>query len=77
MSRWRRIGLSLTFAATLSSGVLMSQPARADTPDGMQCARLHALVTFVTGLAADHPDNQFLAFVLQRLMQIESRFCGE
>jgi hypothetical protein len=76
MSRWRRIGLALTFALTLSGGVLMSQPAQAITLNEFQCARLHSLVTYLQGLAAQHPENQYLALIAQRAAEIESQYCG-
>jgi hypothetical protein len=70
MSRWRRLGLSLTFAATLAGGVLIAQPAQAFTLNAMQCARLSALIDFLTKLVAQHPDNGVLARVLEEFKEI-------
>jgi hypothetical protein len=76
MSRLRRIGLAVTFALTLSGGVLMSQPAHAITLNEFQCARLQSLAAYLSGLAAKHPDNQFLALIAQRAADVATQYCG-
>ena len=70
MSRWRKLGLSLTFAATLAGGVLIAQPAHAYTLNVYQCARLAAAVGYLTKLAAQYPDNKLIAYFLQQVTQI-------
>ena len=70
MSRWRKLGLSLTFAATLASGVLIAQPAQAYTLNQYQCARLSAAISYLTQLAARYPDNKLIAYFLQEVKEI-------
>ena len=70
MSRWRRLGLSLTFAATLAGGVLIAQPAQAFTLNPFQCARLAAAIQFLTNLTARFPDNKILAQLLEEVKEI-------
>jgi hypothetical protein len=70
MSRWRRLGLSLTFAATLAGGVLIAQPAQAYTLNAYQCARLSAAIDYLTKLAAQYPDNKLIAYFLQQVKEI-------
>jgi hypothetical protein len=70
MSRWRKLGLSLTFAATLAGGVLIAQPAQAFTLNTYQCARLAAAISYLTQLAARYPDNKLIASFLEQVKEI-------
>jgi hypothetical protein len=72
MPRWRRLGLSLTFAATLASGVLIAQPAQAYTLNVYQCARLSAAIDYLLRLQAQYPDNRLIAYFLGELKEIRA-----
>jgi len=76
MSRWRRIGLAITFTVTLAGGVLTSQPAQAFTLNDAQCARLEAAVTYLTGLAQRYPDNKLIAFLLAQVTNAFNTYCS-
>ena len=76
MSRWRRIGLALTFAMTLAGGVLMSQPAQAFTLNTAQCARLQNAVEYLENLAARYPDSKLIALLVVQAKQAYATYCS-
>jgi hypothetical protein len=76
MSRWRRIGLSLTFAMTLAGSVLVSQPAQAFTLNPTQCARLEHAVNYLEELASRYPDSKLTAFLVGQAKQAYATYCS-
>jgi len=75
MSRWRRIGLSLTFAMTLAGGVLISQPAQAYTLTQGQCAQLATFIQKLDALAAQYPHSRFIAYLLEEFKEAYQNHC--
>ena len=66
MSGLKRMGLACVFAATLAGGVLVATPAGAASLPAPVCARLASAVEVLTKLAAQYPDNQLIAFLLEK-----------
>jgi hypothetical protein len=56
----------LAFAATLTSGVFISQPAQAFTLNAAQCARLTLLINYLTTLSDKYPGNNLITFLLKQ-----------
>lgn len=76
MSRWRRIGLSLTFAMTPAGGVLVSQPAQAFALNTAHGARLQNAVEYLEGLAGRYPDSKLIAFLVAQTKQAYATYCS-
>jgi hypothetical protein len=76
MTRLRRVGLALVFSITLAGGVLVAQPAQAFTLSAAQCARLASAIASLTDLAAQYPNNKFIAFVLHEVQEAFQRYCA-
>lgn len=76
MTRLRRVGLAFVFSITLAGGVLVAEPAQAFTLSGAQCARLASAIASLNDLAAQYPENKFIAFLLNELQEAYQRYCS-
>jgi len=71
----RRFGITFVFAATMAGGVLMARPADASTLTDKYCPVLAAKVLEVKKLAAQYPNNKFIAFVLDIAQDAYAKYC--
>ena len=75
MASLKKIGAAFVFASVMAGGVLISTPAQAADRPAAFCARLQEAVETLTSLAERYPDNQLIAFLLDRARDAYMNHC--